>query len=369
MYLKKIPPEEYTIQRPRETRLGQVIRRLEIEPESPQQLIETINRYVQDSVRYALLCISEDVGPRVNLGNPGAVNGAPAFLRAFCNAQHHSRRKPSFLSKEMLDGEEFLLLGKIDLASLQKETETLEKTHPETNRRLGEILAKMSERGLPIITACAASKAIPIVIGGGDNWGYECVHALYEKEHKPVVVVNFDPHADMRDLFGLEPDAADKPPIRHSGNWMTLAFQKNLVRQYFPIGLDLNFNNEYIVDLLRKNRVPYERFTKQRIRREGITTVAQAVSHEININHAGFPIFLNFDCDSVSGIPVSAKNPDGLSMQEAYEGIEVFTSTLLQMPSMFRLAELGPDKDDPDQMLVAGRFALKLMSAFINSYS
>ena len=67
-------------------------------------------------IKYVLLGINEDIGPRANCGRGGATQGWQAFLKRFLNLP----------SNEFLDPKSVLLLGEVNCDDLQSQSEALD---------------------------------------------------------------------------------------------------------------------------------------------------------------------------------------------------------------------------------------------------
>ena len=68
-------------QRAGETRLGETLFR----PKANSDFIQALQQAKASGVRFVILGIPEDIGPRANLGNGGADLGFIAFLKQFLN--------------------------------------------------------------------------------------------------------------------------------------------------------------------------------------------------------------------------------------------------------------------------------------------
>ena len=62
----------------------------------------------QFGIRYVLLGICEDIGPKANLGNGGANEAWPAFLKRFLNQPHN----------QFIATQKVLLLGEVNTDDL-----------------------------------------------------------------------------------------------------------------------------------------------------------------------------------------------------------------------------------------------------------
>lgn len=70
----------------------------------------------------------------------------------------------------------------------------------EDNLRLCALVEKAGSRARVLIERLLRAEVpLPMVVGGGDNYGYDCIREIARSEGSAVIVVNFDPHADVRD--------------------------------------------------------------------------------------------------------------------------------------------------------------------------
>lgn len=141
------------------------------------RLAARIRRDDPEGCRVALLGLPDDTGVRLNYGRPGAAEG-PTALRAAL-ARYGVAEPSGFAWPSMYDAGDIQPAGN-DL--------------PETHRRVSEAVAAIVELGL-----------FPIAIGGGHDLTFPFVRGVVEGRKggdRPLHMVYFDPHLDVRDEVG-----------------------------------------------------------------------------------------------------------------------------------------------------------------------
>lgn len=282
--------------RPGEVRVGQVVGVLGTRagPDSWQQAHRA-------GARYALLGIPEDLGPRGNLGRPGAEGAWDAFLPIFLNQQ----------ANHFLPARQVLLAGSVQTRDLQEAARGL-GSEPRDVLQLRELCARLDARVAPIVQEIVASGLIPVVIGGGHNNAFPILQGVVaglrargEERKNGLAVVNCDPHADFRALEG-----------RHSGNGFSYAQKAGLLASYFVLGLHEGFNSQEMLDRLVAFGGRYVTYESVFVRQE--LDFGQALEQATSYVLASTsPVGLELDLDALAGMPSSAQTPNGLSCEEA----------------------------------------------------
>ena len=243
-------------------------------------------------VRYVLLGIPEDIGPRANCGRGGAGLGWEAFLSRFLNLQAN-RFFPT--------DNKVLLLGEIDSAALLARQNA--QTSPEELRPLVAELDGMVE---PVMREIFDAGLEPIVIGGGHNNCYPILAALHGSSGGGgCVAANLDPHADFREAEG-----------RHSGNGFRYAHEEQMLRDYFVVCLHEYKNNEAILAALDAAGFGYDSYQKLRVRKEK-KFAASVQDARQRLEAHGLPLGVEVDTDCISYMPVSAFTNTGVSVDKA----------------------------------------------------
>lgn len=251
-------------------------------------------------VRYAVLGIPEDIGPRANAGRGGSTGAWEAFLATFLNVQ----------SNPFIDPAQILLLGSVDVEDLQLQASSLSSAkHPELNQ-LRELCAQIDARVAPIIRAICAAGLEPIVIGGGHNNAYPILQGASQArielgQSGSLVSLNCDPHADMRPREG-----------RHSGNPFTFAHAAGILHGYYVIGLHESYNSAATLAALSNAGFKYTSY--EQITMERTLTWEQAIASGIAYAQPlALPVGIELDVDSISLMPSSAETPNGISTADA----------------------------------------------------
>ncbi len=287
--------QENTTLRPGEIRLGQHVK-------------EMSN---QAGCKYVILGIEESVGPRLNLGLPGAEKAFSAFLPRFLNMQ----------SNRFLNGNDILIAGSIQV------DESSSNQHPSVEE-LDELVAET-------IHPFLAKGMIPLVIGGGHNNALPIIRAIHKSTGSSLGIINMDPHGDCR-ATGL----------RHSGNSFSYGFEEKIIHYYSVIGLHPQYNNSFILDILNREECEFSLFDDYLIgKRDLLTDVYSEKSHMESLGNYG----IELDLDAITGMPSSAITPSGFSLNEA----RLFVKTLANSPncSYLHLPEGAPSNEHENKIV------------------
>ena len=287
--------------RPGETKLGQ--RFALLSSFTP----EALNQARVDGARYALLGISEDIGPRANLGQGGADHSFIPAIKAFANLQ----------SNRFFDGEQCLLVGHISLKRphIDDELDALRGAVEKLDGAVTQAVAMLLAAGL-----------VPVVIGGGHNNAYGLLRATSEHHGKGVAAVNLDPHCDFRPLEG-----------RHSGNGFSYAADRGYLAQYHILGLHEQKNSEASLQQLEAFGGSWHSFQDIWVRRT--ISLENALTQIIAANNKQ-PLGLELDLDAISELPSSAITFAGVPLTDACHYV---SSLATQCPCAYlHLAEAAP---------------------------
>jgi formiminoglutamase len=134
-----------------ETKLGQTV----FCHNKGTSLVETISLAQKNQVRFVIMGIGEDIGPRANLGRGGATDAFESAMMQWLNLQ----------SNRFLNGKECLILGQVQTNDLQ----LTERASADALRANVDILDK---RVIEISSQVMAAGFELIVIGGGHNNAY-----------------------------------------------------------------------------------------------------------------------------------------------------------------------------------------------------
>ncbi len=232
--------------------------------------------------KYAIIGISESIGPQANYGSSGAENGFDSFIKRFLNMQ----------SNRFLSGELIHLCGVI---RFDDSFSTVDQARSE--------VAKLDSHVEQIVRSVLEQQLIPIVIGGGHNNAYPIIKAVSSYFRQAIEVVNLDPHADCRKLEG-----------RHSGNSFSHALTEGLIKNYSVLGLHKAYNNEHTYDFLEENNCFHSFYDDYIMTPEHFTRDISTVQKRILPSDK---IGIELDLDAIQGMPASAFTPSGFSLEQA----------------------------------------------------
>ncbi len=300
-----------------------------------EQLL-TVNSFTVEELKafdakFVLIGISEDIGPRANLGKAGAASAMDAFLPKFVNMQ----------SNRYLNGNECIVLGKLSLNQL------CQTEHLDDLRAATEAMDDVVTKALLIIYKAGK---IPIIIGGGHNNSYNNIKALaLANPEKAINCINLDPHADFRALEG-----------RHSGNGFSYAHAEGYLKKYAIVGLHEGYNSESMLRELDQKGIDYSTFESIFIREE--ITFKTAINNALRIvNQSLYGI--EIDLDAVENVASSAQTPSGISVTDARKFAH--TAANSSNAAYLHLCEASPSlSQQPDQI---GKLLAYLATDFIKS--
>ena len=258
---------------------------------------------VADSVtekKLQLVCVSEDIGVRANLGRPGAALAPDELIASLLNMQYNGHAWQ----------EDFEIAGWVDVHELQQQSQSAGLDE------LRHLTREVDERVVNALTPIYKSGGTPIIIGGGHNNAYPAIKTLYKHSERPVGVINIDAHTDLRAMEG-----------RHSGNGFSYALDEGLLAYYSVIGLSPNFTPTTILEQIEND----DRLSAQLYR----SHQAYELPTEGDI-----PYGLEIDMDVVADFPSSAQNPCGMSLQELFQLVESVIT--IHKPSYVHICEASP---------------------------
>lgn len=290
-----------------ETRLGQVLRYAD--PALP--LTEALTAAKQQGCVFVLLGVPEDIGPRANLGQGGSDLGWQAFIRKFVNLQQN----------EFLDGSQILLLGELNCADLQQQSQSADLAI------LRSLCAEIDLRLEPVLSAIFSADLMPIVIGGGHNNSLPLLSALAKSQQQAVNCINLDPHADFRLLEG-----------RHSGNGFSYAKAQGHLDHYLVMGLHELKNSASSLEQIKKAGVDVLSYQQLFVREQA--PWPELLKLWLSQRDPQQVFGIELDTDAITAMPVSAYNSCGVSVQQAEHFVYLLAS---QTQSRYlHLAEAAP---------------------------
>ncbi len=271
-----------------ETKLGQCVH-LANHEHSLTTILATAKAH---GAQFAIVGVGEDIGPRANLGRGGATNAFTTSMRQWVNLQ----------SNRFLSGAECLILGQVDTADLQSQTQVDDDANL---TQLRNAVEQLDKRVIKIVTAIQQAGLEPILIGGGHNNAYGLLMATSAHYQRQVAAVNLDPHSDFRLLEG-----------RHSGNGFSYAASHGALGCYHVLGLHELKNSEANLQQLSEFGGTWHSLQQIWIRREiNLTQALQQIADKLN--HTGLPVGLELDVDAIAKMPSSATTVAGIPLLDA----------------------------------------------------
>jgi len=261
---------------------------------SSLSLEENLLSAKKQDVKYIILGVPEDIGPRANCGNGGAHLGWNNFLSVFLNQQ----------SNHFFDWSQCLVLGEIDTSDLQSQSYDSDGKSVDVEV-LRSLCQKLDSRLEHALQALFSHDFEVILIGGGHNNAYPLIKALSTTTSQKVSCSNLDPHADFRPMEG-----------RHSGNPFRYAYEEEALGQYYLIGMHEQKNNQATVDGLKKANFPVTSFQSIFMREEMSfkETLDNAKSY---LSQSSTPIGIELDVDAIKNAGASAYSICGFSVEQA----------------------------------------------------
>ena len=285
--------------------------------------------------RFCIIGIPECVGVLGNSGRPGAQNSWDVFLYEFLNVQ----------SNRFLSGDEFIVLGSVDVDLIQEKAENLDGNSDYYIQKLHLLCEEIDDLVEPVIQKVKAAGLIPIVIGGGQNNAYPIIKGVSAHgAKKKVNAINLDAHCDFRALEG-----------RHSGNAFSYARQKKSLNRYFVFGLHQSYNNENMLKSMDADEQVKYSFMENITYLE--SNLADAISFVVDDQ---IECGIEVDLDSIRMMPSSAVSPTGFSMEQARLFVRKCAESLI--PSYLHLAEGAPMNEQ--ERLMVGKGLAYLVSDF-----
>ncbi|RXF00942.1 formimidoylglutamase [Pseudoalteromonas sp. PS5] len=296
-----------------ETRLWQNISFLQCEHDYAASLKDA----AQFGIRYVLLGIPEDIGPRANCGLGGAALGWQAFLQRFLNQPNN----------QFLGGDKILLLGEVNIEEIQAASCELSNQDTEQLDRLRQLCSEVDKQVISALTPIFAAGLEPIIIGGGHNNAYGILQAYHVATQQAACAINFDPHADFRACEG-----------RHSGNGFNYAYQAGSLSSYHVIGLHEHKNNQTILEQLGKAGFGFSSY--QAIKTRRTLSLPEALDKALAQLPHHAPLGVELDVDAIIEMPASALTYQGFTCDDA----EYFVYRLAQHPNTkyVHLCEAAP---------------------------
>lgn len=327
----------YCVKRANETKTWQSVALLDTHVNVQQAL----NDAAQFGIRFVLIGICEDIGPRANLGKGGSNQAWSAFL------QHYLNQPVNQFSV----AEQVLLLGEIDVDDLMAQAQNLDNQNTAQLEQLRKLCAKVDERVEATLALIFSAGLEPIIIGGGHNNSFGILTALSKHYKRCVNAINFDPHADLRPCEG-----------RHSGNGFSYALQNNALKHYHIIGLHEQKNSQAVFGLITQTQSSFHSYQAINIRRE--ISLTDAVQHALSTFNSA-PLGIELDLDSISFLPASAYTCCGFSVSDAEH--YVYLTAKHSTARYLHLCEAAP-LNHPAGLTAGMQSCGQIISALVNAY-
>lgn len=270
------------------------------------------------SAKFVLLGIPEDIGVRANYGSPGTSKAWKSALGSLLNIQQNY----------LTNAENIILLGEIDCDTQMKQAENILKEDEHYAEKLGELVIQIDHKVSEVIKIIVEAGKFPIIIGGGHNNSYGNLKGTSQGLKKPVNCINFDAHTDFRAL-----------EHRHSGNGFSYAFEESYLNKYFIFGLHRNYTSESVFSSMEKSsaRVQFSLFEDISIKQ--IQSFTEALKDaEKFCGDENFGIELDMDAIELMGS--SAITPSGFSLTQARQFVSYFSKS--KNASYLHLCEGAP---------------------------
>ncbi len=201
--------------------------------------------------------------------------------------------------------------------------------------------------------AIFAAGLTPIVIGGGHNNSLPLLSALAKSQQQAVNCINLDPHADFRLLEG-----------RHSGNGFSYAKAQGHLDKYLVMGLHELKNSASSLAQIKTAGVDVLSYQQLFVREQA--PWPELLKLWLSQRDPQQVFGIELDTDAITGMPVSAYNSCGVSVQQAEHFVYVLAN---QTQSRYlHLAEAAPAQHPAGLaagMNDAGQILTALVCAFL----
>lgn len=329
--------ESATSVRSGETKVGEVLMSTSCEPvENPS---ERLQKSYASGVRYGIILVPEDIGPRGNLGRPGAASAPDAFLANFCNMQFN----------RFYDYSKVMVAGRVELKDLQNESQGA------STEKLRELCETVDERVQTAVELVVNAGLKPIVLGGGNNNSLPTIRgvSIAAQIKDGINCINCDPHADYRNIEG-----------RHSGNPFSYAQKEGLLNKYCVFALHESYNSEDMMERLNRDGFIYFSYEECFVRKDQ-TYEEQLEDAAKYFQEDSKPLGVELDLDSIKSMPSSALTPVGITEEEAVQFIHSMTSQF--QTHYLHLSEGAPNCTTDDGIRKVGKFMALAVNTFLKA--
>lgn len=266
-----------------------------------------------------VLGINEDIGVRANFGRAGTAEAFEQSLPHLFALQHN----------RYLPGENVMVLGQINFNDLDGLSRHFTTSFPDDIMQLRKMVEHIDSEVYKVAkTIFDAGKKL-VVIGGGHNNAYPLIKALADSKGAAASVLNFDPHADLRDAEG-----------RHSGNGFTYALNDKSLGHYHIFGMAESANNAQILERIDRNE-HISATCMERILDEGLHRMNDLLSEALNAFPNDRPVGMEIDMDVLTHFPASAVNSSGFTGNQLRSLVRAAFAQI--SPSYVHLCEAAPN--------------------------
>ena len=316
-----------TFVREGETKLGETV-----------QICDSLDDMATTLGTFVVFGICEDIGVQANYGKAGARKAWDSFLTSFVNVQENTFNK----------GADIILLGHISVSP------DIKDIAQEPADSLGTIVNRIDSKVAAVVQRIIESGKIPVIIGGGHNNAYGIIKGAVGALKKPIDVINFDAHTDLRST-----------DYRNSGNGFSYAFMQEkyaYLNHYTVFGLHKNYTPQYILEAIEtgsyKNKVSLFLMEDMLLEAAQVSQFTKAKS-TLSKNNLGIEV----DCDSIANFSSSAQSPTGFSL----EITRYYLNELAQLSqaTYLHICEASPSKKNKKQI---GKALTYLVTDFIRNY-
>ena len=327
-----------------ETKLGERLQHLKFEGEWPDDL-------QRSSAKYVLIGIPEDIGVLANYGVGGTASAWLPFLFSFLNIK----------SNDFLPGENILLLGHFDFGDLKFLIDSYAYNPDELIEAYRHAVNIIDEEVENMLKVIAASKKIPVVIGGGHNNAYPILKGVAKGLAKSGTIplaqincVNLDAHTDYGATEG-----------RHSGNAFKYAEEDGYLGKYCMIGVhENNISQNILMDIHNNPFIDYITFEEIFIHER--KNFIQAVAHATGFTEDSFT-GVELDMDCIENVLSSAATPSGITALQARQYI-TFTATDAKV-AYLHICEGATQLTDGRKDESTGKLISYLVSDFVKAHA
>ena len=298
-----------------------------------------LTKCAESGVKFALIGVPEDIGPRANLGRGGAKGAWEAFLGQFANIQ----------ANQMFDHSHLAVLGAVDLGGIEEKS-------ADSPAELRKLCEEIDEHVAAAVETIVKHGLEPIVIGGGHNNALPIMRGIVRARSAvsnstfKLGCANLDVHLDFRRIEG-----------RHSGNPFRYAYEEKLLHAYFALGTKDSYNSAESIESLRRAGFHFVSYEDLFVR--CCTTLDSAVDAAVNyfLNSSCF-VGIELDLDSINGLPASNPVVGGFTLEQ---GTRYIFSLSSRLPCAYLHLPEGAPAHAPDGERIVGRALLELVLAYV----